>query len=194
MKKGIFAALLAVLMMFVAVKPAFAGSINANEDKLLSEFNSVIGEYSSAVGSHADQYKLQARSALNNDAIDLNETAYNEFMQVINTCRGILADNNVITGADGWAVRNQLLSAINDVAKKYNMTVTLKDNGDAVVTISVPADSKSGAPAKTVTVADTKKNVNQTGFGLGQTALVAAAAATVLAGAFFVARKNKLFA
>lgn len=190
MKKGILAAILAVMMMFVAVKPAYAGSINANEDKLLNEFSAVVSEYSGAVGGHDKQYASEARNALNNDLIDLDDAAYGKFSQVIKDCKAILANNNVKTGADGRAVAPQLLSAINGVAKDYNMTVSLKDNGDAVVSITDP--SKPGSTAKPV--AGTKSNVNQTGFGLAQTALVAGATATILAGAFFVARKNKLFA
>lgn len=189
MKKGILAAILAVLVMAVAVKPAYAGTINANEDKLLGEFNAVVEEYRGMLGDdHANQYESQARSALSNDAIDLNDAAYGEFTQVIKDAKAVLTSNNVTTSAEASKHSAEMLEIINKVATKYNMKVSLDAKHYAVVTVTNPTTGK------TSTVASTKTAVNQTGFGLAQTAVVAGAAVAVLAGAAFVARKNKLFA
>ena len=81
--------------------------------------------------------------------------------------------------------RNVATSAkmINELSEQYGITV--------IVNV---ADRMGELQVNGKTVGTTASGAKQTGFGLAQTAIVAGAATATLAGAFVVARKNRLFA
>lgn len=174
MKKGFFAVLAAVLLALCVVSTAFAAELNANEQKAYDEFCAILDKYDVANGgwfatSHSKQYKEEARSALLNEAVDLDETAYQEFSDVLKKIDPILAKCN--SQRDAWNHYDEIVGLVNGVANKYGMNV------------SVDADDFEAHVV-----------VKQTGFGLAQTAFIAGAAVLVLCGAFAIAKKNNLFA
>lgn len=173
MKKGLFAFLAAVLLALVVATPAFAAGMNSNEQKAYDEFCAILDKYAVSNGGwfdsyHNKQYKEEARSALLHEHIDLDGTAYQEFSDILKKIDPILATCN--SEREAWSHYDEIVKLVNSVANKYDMDVyvTASDHNAHVI-------------------------VKQTGFGLAQTATVAAAAGVVLCGAFFVAKKSKLF-
>ena len=194
MKKGLFAFVLAAILSVVMVVPAFAANngLNSNEQAAFDHGMSVANKWKDAGVLNAtdvSNYNEQATAALN--AVDLSKEASDEFIAAINKIDGMVAAQKE-AGKPMSQIREALLSEINAVANKYNMYVSYKAGTHAQVTVTVKSTDSSGN-AKTTTVASTGSTVKQTGFGLEQTAIVAAASVAVLAGAFFVARKKQLF-
>ena len=186
MKKGLFAGILALLLSLFVATPAFAGDMNSNEQKEYDRFVQILNDFAkkdSNFKNHASQYAGEAKTALLNDAIDLDASAAAEFDAVLDKIEGILKSCN--TQADAWKHNAEIIDAVNAVATKYNMEVLVngyntKDYGhrDAKVLINGKV------------VASTASVVKQTGFGMGQTAAVVALVAVALSGAYFVTRKN----
>lgn len=191
MKKGLFAFVLAAILSVVMTVPAFAAGIDANEEAVQKHGLEVADKWvKNGVLNSADysNYEEQSKSALNK--VDLSKEACDEFWAAIDQI-----DQKVQAQYDKGGkmsdIKQDLLSTINGVAKKYNMSVAATGN-HAQVSVTVSTTSSTGT-TKTTTVASTGSTVKQTGFGLEQTAIVAAASVAVLAGAFFVARKKQLF-
>ena len=191
MKKGLFATILAVLLAFAAVTPAYAtnsdkgGNINAVEDRLLARFDSILKK-DWVTKETRGQYYGEARNALLDSTIDLNSTAEEQFNGALDKIETIL--DGCSSQAEAYKHVDEITGIVNGVSKSYNMTVTVSTAKGHAATVTIAKDGGS------TVVATTAKAVKQTGFGLAQTALVVAASAVALTGAFFVARKNNLFA
>ena len=191
MKKRILTLVAAMLLVLAAVTPAFAegvrgnsnkgGGMNGVEEELLGRFDDIMSKYKWFSQSHHDQYKAEARAALVDSRVDLDSAAKGKFNTALDQIEAILDTCN--SDAEAWSHYSEIAGIVNGVSKSYHMTVSA-DAKDHYATVMI--DGK--------VVASTKKVVRQTGFGLEQTAIVVVAAAGVLAGTFFVARKNKLFA
>lgn len=174
MKKGLCSLLAAVLLaLVVAVTPAFAAGMNANEQKAYDEFCAILDKYAVSNGGwfdayHNKQYKEEARSALLHQHIDLDQTAYQEFSDILKKIDPILAKCH--SEREAWSHYDEIVKLVNSVANKYDMDVyvTSSDHNAHVV-------------------------VKQTGYGLVQTGIVAGASAAVLCVAFFISKKFKLF-
>ena len=82
-----------------------------------------------------------------------------------------------------WDAYPAIAKMINELSEQYGITV--------IVNV---ADRMGELQVNGKTVGTTASGAKQTGFGLAQTAIVAGAATATLAGAFVVARKNRLFA
>lgn len=206
MKKKIVAFLATLTMCFSMVTPAFAASLSSGEQKVLKHFDEVLQYWVEATKDskghefneeHRKQYFTEAENALL--ALDLTDAACDEFYAVVDEVNQVFKDAGCKTREELWACYPKIIDKINSVGKKYyNLHVTVEDkyegevNGHwAKVTYEVPSNNGSGT--KKSTAASTSGVVKQTGFGLGQTAVVAVAAATMLVGAYVVARKKNLF-
>lgn len=184
--KKFFAFFMTVALTLGFVTPAFAAGLSSAEQNLLSEFKTELEYWKGEAGlddNHINQYYAQAEKALN--AVDLSDAACSEFSGVIKDIHGILAGSK--TRADLWKHYEEIANKINNVGAKYyklHVTVNSKDKY-ATVTWEIGG--------KTSTAASTSSTVKQTGFGLAQTAAVAGVSLAILAGAFVVARKKRLF-
>lgn len=173
MKKGLWSILAAVLLALVVATPAFAAGMNANEQKAYDEFCAILDKYATSNGGwfdsyHNKQYKEEARSALLHEHIDLDQTAYQEFSDILKKIDPILAKCH--SEREAWSHYDEIVKLVNSVANKYDMDVyvTSSDHNAHVV-------------------------VKQTGFSLAQTGIVAGSAALVLCVAFFITKKSKFF-
>lgn len=186
-KKSLIATLMAVLLCAVFATPAFAGTMNSNETEIYNKFcNCVDSKVPQLLGEQrAGSFKGWAEKTLTNDEIDLDKAACDELNAKLDEVMAYIDDpaNGIVDRPTASAAYPTIAKMINEVSEKYGMTVvvenTLKD-GKVLVNGKV--------------VGDTKNTVNQTGFGLTQTVVVSAAAVATLCGAYFVARKNRLFA
>lgn len=185
MKKGIFASIFGVLLALVLATPAFAGTMNSSEQAVYDRFCQVVQD---KVGilleqDRADSFKDWAEKALVHDEIDLDQAACDELDDMIDQVLAYIEENGIDTKAEASAAYPEIAKLINTVSEKYGITVvvnaSLKD-GELLV---------NGKPIGT-----TGDLVNNTGFGLGRTVVVAGTAVAVLCGAYVVARKNRLFA
>lgn len=214
MKKRFLTMVVAVLLAFVAATPALAasasgnlvvstptpavkvrgnsnqgGKLNSVEEGLLATFSQKLDGYAwLSTKAQKNQYKAEARAALLDSRVDLDAAAEKEFNDVITKCDAIVKDCK--TAHEAYEHTSELLAIINPVAGKYNMKVSVDaSNKEAIVTISGGNSGSKDSGSKSV-VASTAKTVKQTGYGLGQTAVVVVAAAAALSCAFYVARKS----
>lgn len=179
MKKGFVAIVMATLLSLFAFAPAaFAADMNSNEQKAYDEFCAILDKFEARTNfDHAGQYKSEAKRALLDSRIDLDANAYSQFSSILKQIDGVLADCN--TQGEAWKKRDQIIPLVNSVANKYKMNVTV-DAKTFDATVTIDGD----------TVASTGSVVKQTGFSMGEAALMAAVAAVALGGAFYATRKN----
>lgn len=206
--KKILAFFSALVVALTVTTPAYAATLSSAEQNVLGEFKTELEYWGGQAGldaNHIDQYYSEAKRAL--EAVDLSDAACAEFSGVIKEIHDMLS--GATTKADMWSHYTEIANAINKVGEKYYSlhvtvdattkyaTVTWKlpsGSGSASGTTANGGSTSSTGATKTSVAATTKKVVNQTGAGLGQTIAVTAACAAVLGGAFVVARKKQLFA
>lgn len=183
MKKKIVAVFMALAMTFAVVTPAFASGVSSGEqgiiDRMVTIMNSldfIKNDSSSPVG----YYEGQATSALSQ--VDLSDAAIADFNALLDELATYVTKYG--SYADVKADLANLVAKVNNVANKYGINVVI--NSYTKKGVSATVNGK--------TVASSKSSVNQTGFGLAQTAAIVAGSAAVLGGAFVVARKKQLFA
>lgn len=189
MKKRVLTIVAAVLLALCTVSSvAFGavhgnsnkgGDVNSSEEALLKRFDSIMTDKAWMDSTHRKQYNEEARAALLDSRVDLDSAAEKEFNTALDDIDAIL--KKCSSRKDAWNHYGEISQIVNKVANKYKMSVSVDEvNKEATVTISDDV------------IANTGNVVKQTGFGLGQTAAVAIAAAAVLCVAFFVARKSNM--
>ena len=184
MKKNILAGVMALALSFAVATPAFAGTINSNEKTLLDKFGAVVD---AQVGRTITQqkatiFKSAAENALLDDTIDFDEAACKDLSAKVDEVEKYI-NENISTPDQARAKYSEIAGMINKTSEKYYITVLLN-----------PADKNGEVQINGKTIGSTKGIVNQTGAGVAQAAIVAGVATATLGGAFFVARKNQLFA
>lgn len=184
-KKSIFATVLAVMLAFVFATPAFAGTMNSNEKVVYDKFCAAVDSKIPTLvhQERANSFKSWAEKALTDDSIDLTEDDCNKFSAKIDEVLAYIESNGITDNKAAWDAYPTIAKMINELSEQYGITV--------IVNV---ADRMGELQVNGKTVGTTASGAKQTGFGLAQTAIVAGAATATLAGAFVVARKNRLFA
>ena len=182
MRKGFIAVLMVALLAICAAFPAMAASgLNSNEQKLYDYFAKQVNSKSWLGKELNANYLSEAENALTK--VDLDAAACEDLKGAVDAVMKILNDNKVSSLHEAQKFHDDYLKAVNPVAGKYNMKVELDyATGRAKVYVNGSV------------VADTKKTVNQTGFGMLPTVAVSAVVALAAAGAFVVIRRRTLFA
>ena len=109
--------------------------------------------------------------------------AQSEAGRLVQKVLAYIEDNGIADNKAAWDAYPAIAKMINELSEQYGITV--------IVNV---ADRMGELQVNGKTVGTTASGAKQTGFGLAQTAIVAGAATATLAGAFVVARKNRLFA
>ena len=184
-KKSIFATVLAVMLAFVFATPALAGTMNSNEKVVYDKFCAAVDSKIPTLvhQERANSFKSWAEKALTDDSIDLTEDDCNKFSAKIDEVLAYIESNGITDNKAAWDAYPTIAKMINELSEQYGITVTVN-----------VADRMGELQVNGKTVETTATGAKQTGFGLAQTAIVAGAATATLAGAFVVARKNRLFA
>ena len=173
------------MLAFVFATPAFAGTMNSNEKVVYDKFCAAVDSKIPTLvhQERANSFKSWAEKALTDDSIDLTEDDCNKFSAKIDEVLAYIEDNGIADNKAAWDAYPAIAKMINELSEQYGITV--------IVNV---ADRMGELQVNGKTVGTTASGAKQTGFGLAQTAIVAGAATATLAGAFVVARKNRLFA
>jgi len=173
------------MLAFVFATPALAGTMNSNEKVVYDKFCAAVdGKVPTLLNQNrANSFKSWAEKALTDDSFDLTEADCNQFSAKIDEVLAYIENNGINSTDAALKAYPTIAKMINELSEKYGITVLVN-----------PADHMGELQVNGKTVGTTSTGAKQTGFGLAQTAVVAGAAAATLAGAFVVARKNRLFA
>lgn len=195
-----FFSVIAITVAALLPTTAFAASLSASEQKVLDKFEAELDYWVKNTNfpeDHKEQYYHEAKNALL--AVDLSDTGCTEFEGAIDEIHQIFKKYDCKTAHDLWEHHEEIAKCINDIgAKYYKLTITFYDGKNTY-------DGKNGThwakvtwtdqSGTTHTVATTGGSVvKQTGFDLTRTAVVTVASGVVLVGAYFIARKMRLFA
>lgn len=199
MIKRILAFFAVAVVALSMVSPAYAASLSTAEQAVLDKFDDELAYWVKNTDfdkEHKQQYYTEARNALL--AVDLTDAACKEFEGVVDQVHQVFVDNDCKTRHDLWLCYPKIAPIINTVGSKYyKLRVTVSDHQFS--------SSRKGwcdghwakvtyeLNNKTYTAVSTSRVVKQTGFDLTRTAMVTAASALVLAVAYIISRKMRLF-